>query len=67
MVLSAFHTIGDTEDNTEGLKLLHDVLYRAQSVDQNEAVLRIDPQYGEGDNFSLSLDDLGKQSRSRTP
>ena len=29
-------------------------------MDENEAVLRIDPQYGEGDNFSLSLDDLGK-------
>ena len=60
MALAAFHTIGDV-DNSEGhLKLLHDVLYRVQSVDENEAVLRIDSQYGEGDNFALSLEDLGK-------
>ena len=39
--------------------MLHDVLYRVQSVDENEAVLRIHGDYGEGDNFAASLEDLG--------
>ena len=40
--------------------MLHDVLYRVQSVDENEAVLRSHNDYGKGDNIAMSLEDLGK-------
>jgi len=60
MVLAAHRTVGDVAESDGRLKLLHDVLYRVQSVDETEAVLRIDSQYGDGDNFTLSLEELGK-------
>jgi hypothetical protein len=60
LTLAAFHTIGDVAESDGRLKLLHDVLYRIQSIDETEAVLRIDEQYGQGDNFTVTLEELGK-------